>query len=127
LRAGWADDGEVSGPPPELPVQHEEGETAEVVAVQVAHDHGIDGVRVDLLLAQRGQAGGPTVQQHRGRRSGVGRQGDAGLEPPARAERIAATRHRHSHQPIIVPRQRPVEVQACYPQAWSWISAKGDR
>jgi len=80
----------------------------------VAHDHGADGVRVDLLLAQRRQAGGPTVQQHRGRRSLVEREGDAGLKPTARAERITAAHHRHSHQPILALHERPVEVQSLH-------------
>ncbi len=99
--AGRPDDGEVVGTAVELPVEHQERQATEVVAVQVADQHRLDLIGVDLLLAQRGQIGGPTVQQQAGRGRLVGGQGDAGLEPPPRAERIASAHRRHPHHTII--------------------------
>ncbi len=101
--AGWAEDGEVVGTAAELRVEHQERQATEVVAVQVGDQHRLDLVGVDLLLAQRGQAGRSAVQQHAGCVDLVGSQGDAGLEPATGAERIAAARRRHTHDAIIPP------------------------
>ncbi len=99
--AGQPDDGEVVSTAVELPVEHQERQATEVVAVQVADQHRLDLIGVDLLLAQRGQIGGPTVQQQAGRGRLVRGQGDAGLEPPPGAERIASAHRRHPHHTII--------------------------
>ncbi len=53
--AGWAKDGEVVGTAAKLPIEHQERQAAELVAVQVSDQHRLDLVGVDLLLAQRGQ------------------------------------------------------------------------
>jgi len=99
--AGWAEDGEVVGAAAELSVEHQERQAAEVVAVQVGDQHRLDLVGVDLLLAQRGQAGRSAVQQHAGRVRRVGGEGDAGLEPATGAERISTAHRRHAHDAII--------------------------
>jgi antirestriction protein ArdC len=62
--AGWAEDGEVAGTAAELRVEHQERQATEVVAVQLGEQHRLDLEGVDLLLAQRGQAGRSAVQQH---------------------------------------------------------------
>ncbi len=63
--------------------------------------HRLDLVGVDLLLAQRGQAGRSTVQQHAGRVRRVGGEGDTGLEPATGAERSPAAHRHHTHDAII--------------------------
>jgi len=99
--AGWAEDGEVAGTAAELRVEHQERQATEVVAVQLGEQHRLDLEGVDLLLAQRGQAGRSAVQQHARCVDLVSSQGDAGLEPATGAERIPAAHRHHTHDPII--------------------------
>jgi len=72
-----------------------------VVAVQLGEQHRLDLEGVDLLLAQRGQAGRSAVQQHARCVDLVSSQGDAGLEPATGAKRIPAAHRHHTHDPII--------------------------
>ncbi len=107
LRTGWADDGEVSGPPPELPVQHEERQTAEVVAVQVAHGHGIDSVRVDLLLRSAVRLVAPQSSSTAGGEAGPGARAlqvwNRPPEPNASPLPATVTRISRSSCPASVP------------------------
>ena len=81
---GRTDDGEVTGAAAELPIEHEKRDTAEMIAVQVTDQHRVDLVRVELLLAHRGQAGRTAVEQHPRRIvPTVGCEGDTGLKPAA--------------------------------------------
>lgn len=50
----------------ELAIQHEEGQPAEVVAVQVRNHHAGDGAGVDALGLERGQAGRAAVHEQMG-------------------------------------------------------------
>jgi hypothetical protein len=100
--ARWPEDGQVPLAAAELAVQHQERQSAEVVAVQVGQHDGADAVRVDPLAAQRGEAGRAAVDE------GVRRvaERDAGLEAPAGAERVTAADDGHPHRPILT-RGRP--------------------
>lgn len=81
-RPSRPDDGEVPGAPAELPVEHEEGQPAEVVTVEVADEHRLDLVRVDVLLPEPGEVGSAAVEEHAGRCFRIDSKRDAGLSRP---------------------------------------------
>jgi hypothetical protein len=58
----WTGHGEWCGSSPELSVKDEQGYPAEVVDVDVRHEHGGDRVGVDPLPRQRDQAGRAAVE-----------------------------------------------------------------
>jgi hypothetical protein len=94
--SGRAEYGECLAAAGELTVQDQEGQPAEVIAVQVAEHDRVDLAGVEVLGFHRGQAGGPAVNQH-----GVvpGLQADAGLEPAPVAEGISAADEVDLHSP----------------------------
>ncbi|AGP55671.1 hypothetical protein M271_20635 [Streptomyces rapamycinicus NRRL 5491] len=98
---GRADHGQITGAAPELPVEDEERQTAEVVTVQMGDQGRVDVVGFDPLPAHRRQAGRATVHQDVGRAGRVGGHRQAGLEPPAGAERVTAAHDRHPHPRIV--------------------------
>ena len=61
-RAG--DEQRTVAPAQELRVEQQKRQAAEMVAVQVAQDDGIDGVRVDVARAQRNQRGGAEIEKN---------------------------------------------------------------
>ncbi len=77
----------------ELPVEDEEGQAAEVVAVQVGDEHGTDLAGVESQALEGAERRGAAVQQHRG--SSGAAQVDAGLVPAAAAEGVAAAGEGH--------------------------------
>lgn len=62
---GRPHDRERHGAAGQLPVEDQEREAAEVIAVQVGDEHGGDLAGVEPEPLQRGQRGGAAVQQHR--------------------------------------------------------------
>lgn len=106
--------GQVPGAVTELAVEDEEREPAEMIAVQVADHDGADHVGIQVLQAQRGQAGRSAVQQGVRLAGGMVGHGDAGLEPAAGAERVPAARDDHMHVPVLQP-ARPACLLAASP------------
>lgn len=91
-RAG--DDERPCAPRDELGVQDEEGQAAEVIAVEVADEDGLDVVRIDVEAAHRDERRRAAVEQDG---AGCGSDEDARLEPPAAAEGVAAAKELHRH------------------------------
>ncbi len=82
----------------ELRIHQHENETGEMIAVQMADHHRIDAVRVDAELAHRDHRGGAAVDEEP--RIPVFDQ-EAGVEPPAAAEGIAASEKAQLHRAPI--------------------------
>ena len=99
LHARRAGHGERPCPTLELSVEDQEGHAAEVIAVQVREDHGVDRLRVHAEAPHRDERGGAAVDEHL---SAGGLDVDARLEPSATAERIA-----RSENPDLHPRLHP--------------------
>jgi glutamate dehydrogenase/leucine dehydrogenase len=100
-----------SGAVAELAVQDQERQAAEVVAVQVRHQHQPDPVGILPLLLQGDQGGGAAVQQDVAVLAG-GVQQDAGLEAAAAAEGVTGADEPHldeslGHPPTLPCANRP--------------------
>jgi hypothetical protein len=92
------------GPAGELAVEDQEGQSAEMVPVQVGHCDRVDRVRVESLGLERRQAGRAAVDQHH---LPVAGQVDARLPPPATTERVTAASEPDPHDGILThPAQR---------------------
>ncbi len=102
-------DGKRPGATGELPVENEEGQAAEVVAVQMGDEHGGDLAGIQAQALEGGKRRGTAVQQYRG--STGAPQVDAGLITAAAAEGVPAASEgdgdsrppEFSHGPIVVP------------------------
>jgi hypothetical protein len=92
---GWAGDVRGSGAVGELAVQDQEREAAEVVAVQVRHQHQPNLVGILALLLEGDQRGGAAVQQDITAVVARGVQQDAGLEAAAAAEGVTGANEPH--------------------------------
>jgi hypothetical protein len=79
----------------ELAVQDQEREAAEVVAVQVRHQHQPNLVGILALLLEGDQRGGAAVQQDITAVVARGVQQDAGLEAAAAAEGVTGANEPH--------------------------------
>jgi hypothetical protein len=77
----------------DLAVEHQEGDSAEVIAVQVAHQHVLDPVRVDAGAPHRDQRRRAAVDE---RAVAVVLEQDARLHAPAAAECVAASEEAHA-------------------------------
>ncbi len=84
--AGRARDGERHGPAPELPVEDQERERAEVVAMQVREGDRADRRRIDVGPPHGDERGGPAVDEQAPARA---LEEQAGLEAAAAPEGVA--------------------------------------
>lgn len=79
----------------ELRIQDEEGQTAEVVTMEVAHENRLDAVGHDARPLHRDERRGPAVDDEASRDS---LDQDAGIEPPTTSKRIPAPEKRQLHR-----------------------------
>src|SRR2546425_9338408 len=95
-KARRADERERRRPPAvELRVQNEEGEAAEMIAVEMRDEDGADAVGIDAEPPHRDHARGAALDQER---AGGRLDEKAGVEPSAAAEGVAAPEELKSHQ-----------------------------
>ncbi|OLE38913.1 MAG: hypothetical protein AUG00_04070 [Candidatus Rokubacteria bacterium 13_1_20CM_2_70_7] len=88
--AGRTRDLERTRSPPELPVEDQEGQAAEMVAVQMREHDPLDGVRIEAGALHGDERRSAAVDQDAPAVSAA--QVQTGLEPPATAERVTRSK-----------------------------------
>jgi hypothetical protein len=85
----------------ELGVEQEEGQAGEMVAMQVAHQHGRNRVGFDLPFADRHHRGSAAVDQHVAVLPTF--EMEAGIEAAAAAEGVAGAKELQAHRLVTAP------------------------
>ena len=84
-----------SAPAHQMRVEQEERQAAEMIAMQVAHQHRLDAVGLDAETLERDQRGRPAIDQEARFRC---RHQEAGVIPAAAAEGVAAAEKANLHR-----------------------------